>query len=215
MVVRFGSVWFDVNFYGLVWKKSTIQSDHRANFLPSNTVAIFLWFCSCICNQIHIASGNGKAGGGMELTSVETFFPNGVDVPCLGGVATAAPTFPPAPIAAPVFPPTMPPVATLVPVTEAPIPMPKEGIVAIQLIYTGDGPLKNQAVANLDPNNLTYINIRGLGLPSASFNIDAVNVGTINNSVKFSNGRNENVAPFAYWYVRETVFKVLFRNAHH
>jgi hypothetical protein len=35
----------------------------------------------CVCNAIYIASGNGQAGGGMELTSVETItFDN---KPCL------------------------------------------------------------------------------------------------------------------------------------
>jgi hypothetical protein len=36
----------------------------------------------CICNQIHIASGSRAQGGRYEITSVETLFPNGVDVPC-------------------------------------------------------------------------------------------------------------------------------------
>ena len=36
----------------------------------------------CVCNAIYIASGNGRAGGGMELLQVETFYPGGVEVPC-------------------------------------------------------------------------------------------------------------------------------------
>ena len=36
----------------------------------------------CICQQIHIASGARTQGGRYEITSVETLFPNGVDVPC-------------------------------------------------------------------------------------------------------------------------------------
>ena len=36
----------------------------------------------CNCNQIYIASGARTLGGRSEVTSVETLFPNGVDVPC-------------------------------------------------------------------------------------------------------------------------------------
>ena len=36
----------------------------------------------CVCQQIHIASGAATLGGRFEITSVETFFPNGVDVAC-------------------------------------------------------------------------------------------------------------------------------------
>jgi hypothetical protein len=38
----------------------------------------------CVCNQIHIASGSAREGGGPEIKSVETYFPGGVDVPCPG-----------------------------------------------------------------------------------------------------------------------------------
>jgi N-acetylneuraminic acid mutarotase len=37
----------------------------------------------CDCNQIFIASGGGTQGGKYEITSVETLFPDGVDVPCV------------------------------------------------------------------------------------------------------------------------------------
>jgi hypothetical protein len=33
-------------------------------------------------NQIHIASGGADQGGGKDITSVETYFPNGVDTRC-------------------------------------------------------------------------------------------------------------------------------------
>ena len=36
----------------------------------------------CNCNQIYIASGARTLGGRWETTSVETLFPNGVDVEC-------------------------------------------------------------------------------------------------------------------------------------
>ena len=36
----------------------------------------------CICQQIYIASGARTLGGRFEIRSVETLFPNGVDVPC-------------------------------------------------------------------------------------------------------------------------------------
>jgi N-acetylneuraminic acid mutarotase len=36
----------------------------------------------CLCNQIYIASGARTLGGSTEITSVETLFANGVDVPC-------------------------------------------------------------------------------------------------------------------------------------
>jgi len=36
----------------------------------------------CVCNQIHIASGAAGQGGGPEIKSVETLFPNGVDEAC-------------------------------------------------------------------------------------------------------------------------------------
>lgn len=36
----------------------------------------------CICKQIHIASGARTRGGRYEIKSVETYFPNGIDVPC-------------------------------------------------------------------------------------------------------------------------------------
>jgi N-acetylneuraminic acid mutarotase len=37
----------------------------------------------CACNQIYIASGARTQGGMNEITSVETLFLNGVDVPCI------------------------------------------------------------------------------------------------------------------------------------
>ena len=37
----------------------------------------------CVCNQIYIASGAAAQGGGPEIKSVETYFPGGIDVPCL------------------------------------------------------------------------------------------------------------------------------------
>lgn len=37
----------------------------------------------CTCDQIYVASGAGTAGGSEEIKSVETYFPDGVDVPCL------------------------------------------------------------------------------------------------------------------------------------
>jgi N-acetylneuraminic acid mutarotase len=37
----------------------------------------------CECNQITIASGSGKNGGGLELKSVETWFPNGAEKQCV------------------------------------------------------------------------------------------------------------------------------------
>ena len=36
----------------------------------------------CVCDQIHIASGAETVGGQREITSVETYFPGGVDVAC-------------------------------------------------------------------------------------------------------------------------------------
>jgi hypothetical protein len=36
----------------------------------------------CQCKQIHIASGSGGQGGGPELRSVETYFPDGVKAAC-------------------------------------------------------------------------------------------------------------------------------------
>ena len=33
-------------------------------------------------NQVHIASGAAGQGGGKEITSVETHFPNGLDTRC-------------------------------------------------------------------------------------------------------------------------------------
>ena len=36
----------------------------------------------CLCNQIHIASGASSQGGGPEIKSIETYFPNGVDEAC-------------------------------------------------------------------------------------------------------------------------------------
>ena len=53
-------------------------------------------------------------------------------------------------------------------------------------------------VADLDLNSLTTINVVGLGLASTSFNIKAANTGSTVKSVKFSNGQNESVEPFAY-----------------
>lgn len=37
----------------------------------------------CVCDQIHIAAGAMSQGGGPEEPFVETYFPNGVDEPCL------------------------------------------------------------------------------------------------------------------------------------
>ena len=37
----------------------------------------------CVCNQIHIASGAAGQGGGPEIKSIETYFPDGVDEACL------------------------------------------------------------------------------------------------------------------------------------
>ena len=36
----------------------------------------------CTCNQIHIASGSPSAKGGAQLTSIETYFVDGVDTKC-------------------------------------------------------------------------------------------------------------------------------------
>jgi Kelch motif len=36
----------------------------------------------CVCNAMYIAAGAGTSGGSLELTSVETFFLGGKDVPC-------------------------------------------------------------------------------------------------------------------------------------
>jgi hypothetical protein len=43
----------------------------------------------CVCNQIHIASGSASAGSGLEIQSVETYFPNGIDTPCRAPITTA------------------------------------------------------------------------------------------------------------------------------
>jgi large repetitive protein len=37
----------------------------------------------CACLQIYLASGAATQGGAKEIASVETFFPNGIDVACL------------------------------------------------------------------------------------------------------------------------------------
>lgn len=37
----------------------------------------------CACRQITVASGAATQGGDFEIASVETFFPSGVDAPCL------------------------------------------------------------------------------------------------------------------------------------
>jgi N-acetylneuraminic acid mutarotase len=36
----------------------------------------------CVCNAIYIASGSAGFGGGPEITSVETYFPDGADISC-------------------------------------------------------------------------------------------------------------------------------------
>jgi len=69
----------------------------------------------------------------------------------------------------------------------------------LDLIYTGDGPLKNKPVASLDPSSVTVVNTADLALDSLSFNINAlIAVGSTAQSITFSNGKRESNAPFAY-----------------
>jgi len=168
--------------------------------------------CSDLVDGVHTViiypSGQDPIEVTFQIDSYGTSAPTSVST-----LTTAAPTFPLDPTATPVVPPTMPPVATPAPITQAPVSLPKDdGIVAVRLIYTGEGPLNNQPVVDLDFNSLTSVNVLGLGLSSTSFNIEAVNVGTINDSVGFAMGsftRTERGMPYAYWYVQELLFQSL------
>jgi hypothetical protein len=70
----FGQAWANVDvFDGESW-----TSLSRLNIARHGSgLAI-----DCKCNQIHIASGAGRQGGGTEISSVETYFPSGVDSQC-------------------------------------------------------------------------------------------------------------------------------------
>jgi hypothetical protein len=70
----FKKAWSNVDvFDGTSW--TAVDSLNRGRH--STGLAV-----DCICNQITIASGSARQGN-LEIRSVETYFPNGVDVPCL------------------------------------------------------------------------------------------------------------------------------------
>jgi hypothetical protein len=70
----FGKAWSNVDvFDGTTW--TAVDSLNVARHGSGLAV-------DCICNQITIASGSSKQGN-REIKSVETYFPNGVDTPCL------------------------------------------------------------------------------------------------------------------------------------
>jgi hypothetical protein len=69
-----GQAWSNVDvFDGESW--TTVDPLNRARHGTGLAV-------DCICNQIHIASGSGKQGGGIGLSSVETYFSSGMDTIC-------------------------------------------------------------------------------------------------------------------------------------
>ena len=71
----FGQAWSNVDiFNGTHWTTADPMNIAR----HGTGLAI-----DCICNQIHMAAGAIVQGGSQETTSVETYFPNGIDVPCL------------------------------------------------------------------------------------------------------------------------------------
>lgn len=74
----------------------------------------------CVCNQIHIASGASTQGGGSEIASLETYFPDGVDVRC-PEVPTVAPST--MPLADPSVAPFVPPTSTGAPVACCTFPL--------------------------------------------------------------------------------------------
>ena len=69
-----GQAWPNVEiFNGTHWS----TADHLNIGRHGTSLAI-----DCTCNQIHVAAGAIVQGGRIETTSVETYFPNGVDIPC-------------------------------------------------------------------------------------------------------------------------------------
>lgn len=69
-----GGIWDRVDaFDGKVWRKWDSLNIAR----HGTGLAV-----DCVCDAIYIASGSAGQGGGPEVPSVETFFPEGVDTPC-------------------------------------------------------------------------------------------------------------------------------------
>jgi N-acetylneuraminic acid mutarotase len=71
----FGKAWSNVDvFNGTSW--TTLDNLNIARHGTGLAV-------DCICQQIHIAGGAIVQGGKNETRSVETYFLNGIDAPCL------------------------------------------------------------------------------------------------------------------------------------
>lgn len=128
----------------------------------------------CLRNKIYLAAGTLQGGSQDNLDTMEIY--------------SATPP-----------PPTISPAPTKSPTTLAPVAVPAmEGLQALRLIYTGEGPLNNKPIMNLSLDSVSVVNVLGLGLSSISFNIDVVVDPLVIGQVTFSNGRTEGTAPFAY-----------------
>jgi N-acetylneuraminic acid mutarotase len=69
-----GRAWDNVDvFDGKTWTSiANLQKGRHATGLAVD----------CVCDQMHIASGSAAQGGGPEIKSIETWFPDGVEVAC-------------------------------------------------------------------------------------------------------------------------------------
>jgi hypothetical protein len=75
----FGKAWNNVDAFD---GKSWIKLDNLTIGRHGSGLAVDCTQNSTCRNQIHIASGAPGQGGGNELTSVETYFPNGIQSTC-------------------------------------------------------------------------------------------------------------------------------------
>lgn len=149
----------------------------------------------CVCNQIHIASGSSSGGGSPEITSLETYFPTGEDVPCNEDTSSPSQSFAPSP-APTTSAPTSTPEPTKSPTpspSKAPVVSPVAGITGLKLIYAPT----DEVIVDLDINGATTI-INTVDWPLLSFNIQAIASDDVS-KVSFSpSGQTESFKPYAY-----------------
>jgi len=167
--------------------------------------------CSELTVGTHTVTATPAGGAAFTITfsivdaPVAAPVPAPVAAPVLAPVAAPVPPPVAAPVPAPVAAPVPAPVAAPVPApVAAPVPAPVSPPVSTgnsDVTYVLVDAVTNQDIAILSQTETTTVNIAGT---SQLFNVRLEgNQGVDVTRANFAGGKNEGVAPFAYWYVQE------------